>query len=124
MPPKVEIKGKTKKSTPAKATNPAEAFMTGQIPVPQASAKDDEQKPSIKAKNQTEYNITERNTTQNNETKIDKPRRGRPPKKTETKKQYSISIKPSLYDKAKKKAEERETSVNEIISEALSKYLK
>ncbi|MBP3261513.1 ribbon-helix-helix domain-containing protein [Pseudobutyrivibrio sp.] len=124
MPPKVEIKGKTKKPTPAKASNPAEAFMTGQIPVPQNSTKEDETKPSTNANEQTTNSKAEKNTPQRNETKIDKPRRGRPPKKTETKKQYSISIKPSLYEKAKKKAEERETSVNEIISEALSKYLK
>ena len=124
MPPKVEIKGKPKKPAPAKASNPAEVFMTGQIPVPQDSTKTSNPKKESATKTDTQKVKDENTLKQNHEAEKEKPRRGRPPKKTETKKQYSISIKPSLYDKAKKKAEERETSVNEIISEALSKYLK
>ncbi len=124
MPPKVDIKGKTKKAIPAKATNPAEAFMTGQIPRPKANAKEGAPKSETKTKTQSIKKTNKEKHIQSHEAEINKPRRGRPPKKTETKKQYSISIKPSLYDKAKKRAEERETSVNEIISEALTKYLK
>ena len=71
MPPKVEIKGKTKKPTPAKASNPAEAFMTGQIPVPQNSAKEGEQKPSTNVNEQTTNSKAEKNTSKRPTSKKD-----------------------------------------------------
>ena len=117
MPPKVELKGKNPQKKPS---NPAEAFITGNI----APVESEAEKQTVTNDKKSDAVVTEvKNIKIDTEEKAS-ARRGRPPKTTEKKKQYSISIKPSLYDKAKDLALEKEISVNEVISEALIKYLK
>lgn len=47
---------------------------------------------------------------------------GRPPKKEETKKAYSMTILPSVWNKAKETAFEQRTSISQVVSDFLEEY--
>lgn len=55
--------------------------------------------------------------------KKDKVRRGRPKTNRETKKRYSFTILPSIYEKAYKKAYDNRISLSELIADFLEKYV-
>ena len=114
MPPKVTLPGKKPAKRPIQQpSNPVEEMILGNTITEQEHSTES----STNDINESQKNVPEKEENES-------PKRGRPHKTTETKKQYSIAIKPSIYEKAKQKAIEKDSSVNEIISEALIKYLK
>ena len=51
-----------------------------------------------------------------------KPHRGRP-KVAIPKKQYTLTMRPDMYERAKKEAERRGPSFSQLVSDALNEYL-
>ncbi len=58
------------------------------------------------------------------ESKPEPKRKGRPTVKRETKKRYTLTFLPSVYDKASAKASEEGKSLSEVLGDFLAKYIK
>ena len=56
--------------------------------------------------------------------KVEQKRKGRPKLQRETKKRYTITILPSIYEKASEIAYKNETNMSELISDFLTSYVK